>query len=113
MIEVDGYKAFYGTILTQSSGVVGPCDFLYDPNDSIWKTNEEDFYEDDVLSVMPYVNISACRGDKGNPDCDTQDNCFYEVVEIHKNVTVEVCRCKKCGNIDISWYHENYKDLEE
>lgn len=31
------------------------------------------------------------------------DPCIYEDIEIHKNVTVIVSRCKNCGKIDISW----------
>ena len=31
------------------------------------------------------------------------DPCLYEVVERYVNVTVEVRRCKRCGNIDIAW----------
>lgn len=112
MIEVNGYKAFYGTIMTDSCGLVGPCDFIYDPNDQIWMCEDNDYYEFDVLSIMPYTNISKCNGDKGNPDCDIQDNCFYEVVETHKNVTVEVLRCKNCGKIELSWYKDNPDPLD-
>lgn len=32
------------------------------------------------------------------------DPCEYEIIEIHRNVDVEISRCKKCGKIDISWY---------
>lgn len=31
------------------------------------------------------------------------DPCQYEVIEAHENCTVEISRCKVCGNIDISW----------
>lgn len=111
MIEVDGYKAFYGSIQTDSCGIVGPCDFLFDPYDHVWKTNEDEFYEHDVLSIMPYTNISKCNDEQGNENCDTYDNCSYEVVEVHNNVTVEVLRCKKCGNIELSWYKDTPDDL--
>ena len=38
------------------------------------------------------------------PDGENElDPCCYETVEIYHNVTVEVLRCKKCGNIDIVW----------
>ena len=29
--------------------------------------------------------------------------CRYEDIEIHKNVTVTVSKCKRCGQIDYSW----------
>lgn len=112
MIEVNGYKAFYGSIQTDSSGIVGPCDFLFDPEDRVWRTNDDEFYEFDVLAIMPYVNISKCNKELGNPDCDTHDNCFYEVVEVHENVTVEVLRCKNCGKIELSWYKDTPDDLD-
>ena len=32
------------------------------------------------------------------------DPCIYETIEYHTDVTVEVRRCQRCGNIDIAWY---------
>ncbi len=41
------------------------------------------------------------------------DPCVYETLEVHKNVTVEICRCKKCGHIEVSWYRqEDTEDVE-
>ena len=37
---------------------------------------------------------------------DRLDPCLYKVIEVHKNVTVEVLRCKRCGRIELSWYRE-------
>lgn len=31
------------------------------------------------------------------------DPCMYELVEIHKNVTVKVYKCVVCGTKDITW----------
>ncbi len=31
------------------------------------------------------------------------DPCIYDVVEVHKNVDVEVSRCRKCGHIEVNW----------
>lgn len=31
------------------------------------------------------------------------DPCIYDVVERHRNVDVEVLRCKECGHIEVSW----------
>lgn len=31
------------------------------------------------------------------------DPCVYDVVETHKNVDVEVLRCKNCGHIEVEW----------
>ena len=31
------------------------------------------------------------------------DPCQFELYEIHKNVTVEILRCPKCGEISIGW----------
>lgn len=47
------------------------------------------------------------------------DPCAYELAETHKNVTVQVYRCAKCGHIDISWQRQDdtediiYKDIDE
>lgn len=35
------------------------------------------------------------------------DPCIYETIEIHHNVTVEVCRCIKCGHVELSWYRQD------
>ena len=34
------------------------------------------------------------------------DPCSYEVMETHRNVTVEVLRCKRCGHIEILWHRQ-------
>ncbi len=31
------------------------------------------------------------------------DPCISETTEIHKNVTVEVRKCIRCGNVSIVW----------
>lgn len=38
------------------------------------------------------------------------DPCEYEVAEIYENVTVEILRCRRCGNIQIEW---RYNDEEQ
>ena len=38
---------------------------------------------------------------------DELDACSYEDIEMYVNVTVVVSRCKKCGNIDISWMKQD------
>jgi len=34
------------------------------------------------------------------------DPCIYETIEVHRNVTVEVMRCRKCGHIEIMWHRQ-------
>ena len=47
------------------------------------------------------------------------DPCDYVLKETHKNVTVEVLQCRKCGHVSIVWKsqedseHEIYGELEE
>ena len=40
------------------------------------------------------------------------DPCVYETMEIHRNVTVEVLRCKKCGKVEIQWYRQDDTETE-
>lgn len=40
-------------------------------------------------------------------DESTIEDCLFEVCEVHKNVTVVVCRCRKCGKIDIGWERQD------
>ena len=35
------------------------------------------------------------------------DPCEYELTERHRNVTVEVLRCRKCGHVEISWFRQD------
>lgn len=34
---------------------------------------------------------------------DELDPCDYVDIEIWKNVTVTISKCRNCGNVDISW----------
>ena len=38
---------------------------------------------------------------------DELDPCFYEIAEVHTNVTVIVRKCKRCGYIDLSWVRQD------
>lgn len=40
------------------------------------------------------------------------DPCCYEVAERHRNVTVEVLKCKRCGHTEISWYRQDDTESE-
>lgn len=42
---------------------------------------------------------------------DELDPCLYETIEAYRNVTVEIRKCKNCGNIDIVWRRQ--EDTEE
>lgn len=33
----------------------------------------------------------------------TFEGCEYKLTEEWQNVTVEVCKCRKCGAVDITW----------
>lgn len=40
------------------------------------------------------------------------DPCLYRLAEVHKNVTVKVYECTRCGAIDICWERqENTEDV--
>lgn len=42
------------------------------------------------------------------------DPCIYETLETHRNVTVEVIRCKNCGHIEVLWHRqENTEDGDD
>lgn len=41
------------------------------------------------------------------------DPCLYEEIEKYENVTVTVLKCKRCGNIEMTWTRQpNTKRLE-
>lgn len=35
------------------------------------------------------------------------DGCDYVLKEVWQNVSVDVARCRKCGNVDISWHKQD------
>ena len=35
------------------------------------------------------------------------DPCVYEETERYENVTVSICKCIHCGEIDISWVRQD------
>ena len=38
------------------------------------------------------------------PDGENElDPCIYETTQIFTNCIVEICKCKKCGNVSVSW----------
>lgn len=40
------------------------------------------------------------------------DPCVYREVQRLRNVTVNICRCKYCGTLDVSWTaQENTEDI--
>lgn len=39
------------------------------------------------------------------------DPCIYRTKEIHRNVTVKVCQCPKCGSVEVLWYRQ--EDTED
>lgn len=41
------------------------------------------------------------------------DPCIYNTIEEHKNVTVRVLQCKKCGHIEIEWERQDNTTDEE
>ena len=47
------------------------------------------------------------------------DPCVYNLMEEHRNVTVRVYQCPKCGSVDISWVKQDdtestiFEELEE
>lgn len=54
----------------------------------------------------------SCNGVIFKPDgLNELDPCIYDEIQTFKNVTVHICQCKRCGNIDISW--EKQEDTEE
>ena len=57
--------------------------------------------------MMKTANKNKCTFPGGityRPDGKNEiDPCQYELIEKHRNVTVEVLRCKKCGHVEISW----------
>lgn len=46
---------------------------------------------------------SFCTGVEVNIGGIPVDPCHYQTIEIHRNVTVRVMKCKRCGHVEISW----------
>ena len=35
------------------------------------------------------------------------DPCLYQEIEAHKNVTVHILRCVRCGHIEVEWERQD------
>lgn len=43
-------------------------------------------------------------GVKVKPDGENElDPCIYETRQVFTNCIVEICNCKKCGHVSVSW----------
>jgi hypothetical protein len=40
------------------------------------------------------------------------DPCQYETIETHRNVTVRVLKCVRCGHVEIAWYAQENTESE-
>lgn len=66
---------------------------------------------EDLRKQMP-MKCSYGVGVSIKPDgVNELDPCSYEILEAHRNVTVEILRCKKCGHIEILWHRQ--EDTED
>jgi len=68
--------------------------------------------EQDKMYDSEMTKCSFQDGVTVKPDGEHElDACCYKVKEIHRNVTVTVSECKRCGAVDISW--ERQDDTED
>lgn len=93
--------------------------------------NGEIDWKDHVKTKMKYVkipyellmklmeldkNMTKCTlpgGVEIRPDGENiLDPCSYEVKEIHRNVTVTISECSRCGSVDISWERQENTESE-
>lgn len=46
---------------------------------------------------------------------ELESPCIYDVVERWSNVTVEVLRCRNCGDVTVQWIRQDdtYDSMEE
>ena len=81
-----------------------------------WKELREKL-KPDFKEIMSYTDPERCHhkdGDYVKIGEHDIDPCLYEEIERHYNCNVIVSRCKRCGNIDISWTPgENYWCAED
>lgn len=53
------------------------------------------------------MNQKKCKFPNGvtiKPDgIHELDPCVYDEIEIHRNVTVRVLKCRYCGHVEIEW----------
>ena len=87
-----------------------------------WKDYEKNKMKSVAIPVEVFYRLlkldsemSKCSFQDGvtvKPDGEHElDACCYKVKEIHRNVTVTVSECKRCGAVDISW--ERQDDTED
>jgi hypothetical protein len=72
--------------------------------------------EQDIMLEHEVSSLDKCSFPDGvtiKPDGETElDPCMYVVKEIHKNVTVKVSKCERCGTVDVSWEAQDNTESE-
>lgn len=114
IVDVCGYKYFHGDLEIHGDDgeiifVVRDKDFILDPNIGegswIW---DDGMFQCSCCVERPYIPFEEERCGYGSMAISMGvcpvDPCVYEIVETHKNVTVEVAKCRKCGHVELSWY---------
>ena len=89
----------------------------YGDNESLWVTTNVTCENSELCGNL-YNYLKKIFENKPHDSCKCQppegvvikpdgvnelDPCVYEVVETHKNATVNVLKCKKCGHVEIEW----------
>ena len=120
MIKCEGYIAYHGDMeITPMNPDIEPFtiynkDFLYKPDTGYWYGNGRSFPKEIVSGTFEYIEKpdKKCGNSFTISDgVDEVDPCLYDVIETHRNVTVEVLKCCNCGHVEVSW-HEDWGDQE-
>lgn len=62
------------------------------------------------------MNRCKCKFPDGviiKPDgVNELDPCLYRTVARYVNVTVEIRKCERCGNVDVAWVRQDDTEVE-
>lgn len=86
------------------------------PAELFFKFMDQDKRLDSETESLTNPESSKCAFSDGiviKPDGENElDPCLYKTKEIHRNVTVKVSECVRCGSVDISWEAQDNTESE-
>ena len=112
-IKVNDMIAFHGDLIVYKYGTeevlktIKDTDFIC-PGNGLWY-DENDTYQMSYCKAIPYTNSEGCPGSTINIGGWTFSPCEYELDEVIENCTVEILKCKKCGNFSVGWRRDSYE----
>lgn len=115
IIVVGNMMAFHGDMVVYKCGTnevwktIEDSDFIC-PDGSWWYcAKDRCTYQRSYCKAIPYIPLEGCGGADIKIGEATVSHCEYELDEVIENCTVEILKCRNCGNVSIGWRRDDYE----